>query len=152
MNEFMNNYEVKLAKTNASDVVSSAIKNDAETIAYEMEYEPAVMPVINAVWFGTIMTAFIVWIVCIISLILNVTRRNNGKAIFSGIGILAPIICIFMATLGRVLALTELRTVAGLVMVGTAAIIQVIFIIVPFIFCFSKNKNKENKPSESNKQ
>lgn len=102
---------------------------------------PAQSVIPSMLWLGTILTSFVIWIVCIISLVLNIIRKNTGKAIFSGIAFIIPIIDIILATMGRATE-TSLVTIF-------AFLIQMIVLIIVFIFCFSKNKNVTN---QSNKQ
>ena len=93
-------------------------------------------------WIGTIILSFFIWIICIISLILNCVRKNVGKAIFSGIGIAVPIISMIISTIGRTLVLVEEETELGMFLGILAIVLEIIVGIISFIFLFSKDKRK----------
>ena len=93
-------------------------------------------------WIGTIILSFFIWIICIISLILNCVRKNVGKAIFSGIGIAVPIISMIISTIGRTLVLVEEETELGMFLGISAIVLEIIVGIISFIFLFSKDKRK----------
>ncbi len=98
---------------------------------------------LNMMWASTIILSFVVWIVCIISLVLNIVRKNVGKAVFSGIGLLIPIIAIFMSSTGRILSMSGMAL--GSIISYAALLIEIITLILSFIFCFSKNKKEVNQ-------
>lgn len=85
---------------------------------------------------GTMILTTFIWIVCTVSLILNITRKNTGKAIFSGIAYIIPIVNIALVTIGSAFEILPLLVIA--------LIFQIITLIIVFIFCFSKNKNITN--------
>ena len=93
---------------------------------------------------------FVVWVDCIVSLILNIMKKNKGKAIVSGIGIIVPIVTIFLTTLGRFLLSTDDEMNFGIIPLVCGVVLQIIFIIIPFIFCFSKNKNVNKNVNVNN--
>ena len=130
----INNMEFKIAakKQSAEDIVSKVESVEETAVPVKSMNDVANNALCNWMWAGTILLSFIVWIVCIISLILNIVRKNVGKAVFSGVGLVLPILAIFIATLGRVISST--------IVIGIAILIQIITIILSFIFCFSKNK------------
>ena len=76
---------------------TSTVKDD-EYDSYRMQSVST-----NLMWTGTILLSIIVWVICIISLILNCVRKNVGKAVFSGIGIAVPIVSMIISTIGRIL-------------------------------------------------
>lgn len=92
----------------------------------------------NFMWLGTILISFAIWITCIVSLVLNCTRRNVGKAVFSGIGLIVPFITITISSIGRSIFEME-ESGIGTILVVLALIIQLVVEIVAFIFCFSKS-------------
>lgn len=98
---------------------------------------PAQSVIPSMLWLGTVLTSFVIWIVCIISLVLNIVRKNTGKAIFSGVAFIIPIIDIILATMGRS---TETYFITIF-----AFLVQLLTLIILFIFCFSKNKNVVNQ-------
>ena len=97
----------------------------------------------NFMWMGTILLSFIIWIICVISLILNCVRKNVGKAIFSGIGIAVPIISMIISTIGRTLVLVEEETELGMFLGILAIVLEIIVGIISFIFLFSKDKRNK---------
>lgn len=84
---------------------------------------------------------YIIGITCLLSLILNCIRRNIGKAIFSGVGLIIPIITYVAISYGK-LMFTINRSVISLVMCMSAVIVNIIIEILALTFCFAKNKNK----------
>lgn len=130
-----------IARSNVENTImitgSGKSMNEKDSIE-EMEYTNTLA---NLAWGCTILTSFVVWLVCIVSLILNITKKNTGKAIVSGIGIIVPIATIFLTTLGRFLLSTDEEINFGIIPLICGVVLQIIFIIIPFIFCFSKNKN-----------
>lgn len=127
------------------DIISPAdefIQND-EIVSTVKTYDSAVnLSTTNLMWIGTILLSFVIWIICTVSLILNCVRKNVGKAIFSGIGLIVPLLSIFISTLGRVFVQGEELVGIGMFLVILAIIIEIVVGIMAFIFCFSKNKNK----------
>jgi len=130
-----------IARSNVEDTIriteSGESMNEKDSIG-EMEYTNTFA---NLAWGCTILTSFVVWTVCIVSLILNIMRKNTGKAIVSGIGIMVPMASIFLTTLGRFLLSPDDEIIFGIIPLICGVVLQIIFIIMPFIFCFSKNKN-----------
>lgn len=127
------------------DIISQAdefIQND-ETVSTIKTYDSvANLATTNFMWIGTILLSFVIWTICTVSLILNCIRKNVGKAIFSGIGLIVPLLSIFISTIGRVLVQSEELVSIGMFLVILAIIIEIVVGIIAFIFCFSKNKNK----------
>ena len=98
----------------------------------------------NFMWMGTILLSFIIWIICVISLILNCVKRNVGKAIFSGIGIAIPLISCFISGIGKTFVEIEDNLVGvGVFLCILAIILELVFGIISFIFCFSKDKRNK---------
>ena len=98
----------------------------------------------NFMWMGTILLSFIIWIICAISLILNCVKRNVGKAIFSGIGIAIPLISCFISGIGKTFVEIEDNLVGvGVFLCILAIILELVFGIISFIFCFSKDKRNK---------
>lgn len=93
---------------------------------------------IKTIWSFTMYISYLVWIVCIISLVLNCTRRNIGKAIFAGVGLVVPIVSIIISTLGKGLSFRGEYTKEILLIL--ALVMQIVTLIIAFIFCFSKNR------------
>ena len=91
-------------------------------------------------WMGTILLSIIIGVICIISLILNCVRKNDGKATFSGIGIAVPIISMLISTFGRALVLTGAEI--GMFLCILAIALEIVVGIISFIFLFSKDKRK----------
>ena len=87
---------------------TSTVKDD-EYDSYRMQSVST-----NLMWTGTILLSIIVWVICIISLILNCVRKNVGKAVFSGIGIAVPIVSMIISTIGRILFEGEEETGIGM--------------------------------------
>ncbi len=149
-NEFSCNNEVyNIGKTDVNNIIVSS-----DSIGYiDDDYSiGATSALVNWSWVGIILLSFVVWLVCIISLILNIVKKNPGKAIFSGIGLIAPIVAIILASVGRSMIMLDDELNIGIIPLIIGAILQVVFIIVPFIFCFSKNRNNVNQPQNMNQQ
>lgn len=96
----------------------------------------------NFMWMGTVLLSIIIWVICIISLILNCVRKNVGKAVFSGIGIAVPIVSMIISTIGRTLVLDEEETELGMFLCILAIVLEIVVGIISFIFLFSKDKRK----------
>ena len=96
----------------------------------------------NLMWTGTILLSIIVWVICIISLILNCVRKNVGNAVFSGIGIAVPIVSMIISTIGRILFEGEEETGIGMFLCILAIVLEIVVGIISFIFLFSKDKRK----------
>lgn len=97
----------------------------------------------SVMWIGTVLISFVIWITCVISLILNCVRKNVGKAVFSGIGLVIPILSIFISTIGKTFVeLEDGMEGIGMFLAILAIVIEVVVEIIAFIFCFSKSKNK----------
>ena len=95
-------------------------------------------------WGGAILISFVIWITCIVSLILNCTRKNVGKAVFAGIGLIVPIVAMVISTIGRSIYEIEENEI-GTILVILAFVVQLIVEIVAFAFCFSKKKAQNEK-------
>lgn len=86
----------------------------------------------------------VIWIICIISLILNCVRKNIGKAVFSGVGLIAPPISILIYSLAKTMYdITE--NGMSICIFALAFMLEVVVGILAFIFCFSKNKSDKRK-------
>lgn len=121
---------------------TSVKKINISTNEIGVEHSYASTSVTNMSWIITILLSFVVWVTCIISLILNIVRKNVGKAIFSGVGLIIPLIAIFISSAGRsIQQINEGENIIGMIMAISALIVQIIVEILAFIFCFSKNKN-----------
>ena len=115
---------------------TSTVKDD-EYDSYRMQSVST-----NLMWTGTILLSIIVWVICIISLILNCVRKNVGKAVFSGIGIAVPIVSMIISTIGRILFEGEEETGLGMFLCILAIVLEIVVGIISFIFLFSKDKRK----------
>jgi len=140
MKDIFENYEIKIARKSIDDVISNtSTSNETTLLDLKMTNEEFKNSYsLNMMWTITILMSFVIWIVCIVSLVLNIVRKNIGKAIFSGVGILVPIIACIVSSTGRTMAFSGLSI--GNVLVFIALLTQVITLIVSFIFCFSKKK------------
>lgn len=86
--------------------------------------------------------SLVIWITCIISLILNCVRKNIGKAIFSGVGLIVPLISIFIYSLAKTMyAINE--NAISICIFALALILEVVVEILALVFCFSKNKSNK---------
>jgi magnesium-transporting ATPase (P-type) len=84
--------------------------------------------------------SLVIWITCIISLILNCVRKNIGKAVFSGIGLIVPLISIFIYSLSKTMyAINE--NGMSICIFSLALILEVVVEILALVFCFSKNRS-----------
>ena len=92
----------------------------------------------------TILISILILIICIISLILNCVKKNTGKAIFSGIGIIVPIISMAISTVSSLFiqgaGRAGIATTINMLLYIFAIILELVFGIISFIFCFSKDK------------
>lgn len=155
----INNFEVtinnedciNIAKKDVTSVISPAEESNSSrvrTTQIEKEVDTAGTTVWyginNFMWLGTILISFAIWITCVVSLILNCTRKNVGKAVFSGIGLVVPFIAIIISSIGRSIFEIE-ESGIGIVLVILALILQLVIEIMAFIFCFSKKKKENNK-------
>ncbi len=140
-----NESSISIAKKDIGDVIStvegsSGRKNtECKPIIDAVEKTDSTITINNFMWGGTILISFIVWITCIVSLILNCTRKNVGKAVFAGIGLIVPIVAIAISTIGKSIYEIEENEI-GTILVILALIIQLVVEIVAFAFCFSKKK------------
>lgn len=101
------------------------------TIAYILHYLQVYM----------LPLTYVIGITCLVSLILNCIRRNIGKAIFSGVGMIIPTITYVVISYGKLMYTTN-ESVISLVICMSAVIVDIILEILALIFCFAKNKNK----------
>lgn len=138
--------QVIVAKKNLSVDEFPPVSNISDDICVRDNYNSTL---INLMCSGTIMLTFVVWLVCVISLILNIVKKNVGKAIFSGIGFIVSIISVFVSTFGRTLYEIE-ESGIGLAIVIFAVVLELVFLIMSFVFCFSKNKNKQQNSQNIN--
>lgn len=151
-----NSEQTKISKKDVYDVLSpiedTEVNNTTTssnrimviTDGVDNDYSYASTGITNMSWTITILLSFVVWIMCTVSLILNIVRKNVGKAIFSGVGLILPLIAIFIASMGKsIQEINEGENSIGLIITIFALIVQIVVEIVAFIFCFSKNKNKD---------
>lgn len=130
-----------LNETNSSNTKDILTSIETDTSDYCIGVGTGVT---NFIWTGTIVFSFVVWITCIVSLILNIVRKNVGKAVFSGVGLILPLVSIFIATMGRTIQeINEGENSIGMFLAIFALIMQVVVEILAFIFCFSKKKNEK---------
>lgn len=139
--EFESINDFKLSKS--AEPVVKGLEKDTSCTEYIHDDYVVQSTTTNFLWIGTILISFVIWIICIISLILNCVRKSAGKAIFSGIGLIVPLISIFLSTLGKGLVdINDDGTGIGMFLSIFALVIEVVVGIITFIFCFSKSKNK----------
>ena len=138
--ESINNFRIATSsennRTKVDDTVRTPITRDPH---YNDDYIEQTQT-INFMWMGTILLSIIIGVICIISLILNCVRKNDGKATFSGIGIAVPIISMLISTFGRALVLTGAEI--GMFLCILAIALEIVVGIISFIFLFSKDKRK----------
>ncbi|MBP3707460.1 MAG: hypothetical protein J6J36_02480 [Clostridia bacterium] len=141
-----NESSISIAKKNIEDIISPVEGSDSEeNIKHEQMYEDeeTISTVNSFLWGGTILISFVIWITCIVSLILNCTRKNVGKAVFAGIGLIVPIVAIAISTIGRSIYEIEENEI-GTILVILALAVQFVVEIVAFAFCFSKKEKKKS--------
>ena len=138
--ESINNFRIA---TSVDGVVKNLDSSKTSTVKDD-EYDSYIVQSVstNLMWMGIILLSIIIWVICIISLILNCVRKNVGKAIFSGIGIAVPIISMIISTIGRTLVLVEEETELGMFLCILAMVLEIVVGIISFIFLFSKDKRK----------
>ena len=140
--ESINNFRIA---SSVDCIVGNIESSKTSTIEKDVGYDDDYIvqsKTTSFMWIGTIILSFFIWIICIISLILNCVRKNVGKAIFSGIGIAVPIISMIISTIGRTLVLVEEETELGMFLGILAIVLEIIVGIISFIFLFSKDKRK----------
>lgn len=140
--ESINNFRIA---SSVDSIVGNIESSKTSTIEKDVGYDDDYIvqsKTTSFMWIGTIILSFFIWIICIISLILNCVRKNVGKAIFSGIGIAVPIISMIISTIGRTLVLVEEETELGMFLGISAIVLEIIVGIISFIFLFSKDKRK----------
>ena len=136
--ESINNFRIA---TSVDGVVKNLDSSKTSTVKDD-EYDSYIVQSVstNLMWMGIILLSIIIWVICIISLILNCVRKNVGKAIFSGIGIAVPIVSMIISTIGHTLVLIESETAMFLCIL--AMVLEIVVGIISFIFLFSKDKRK----------
>ena len=140
--ESINNFRIASSPDEVLGTIeSSKTSTIKEDVGYDDDYIVQ-SKTTSFMWIGTILLSFIIWAICIISLILNCVRKNVGKAIFSGIGIAVPIVSMIISTIGRTLVLVEEETELGMFLGILAIVLEIIVGIISFIFLFSKDKRK----------
>lgn len=140
--ESINNFRIA---SSVDSIVGNIESSKTSTIEKDVGYDDDYIvqsKTTSFMWIGTIVLSFLIWIICIISLILNCVRKNVGKAIFSGIGIAVPIISMIISTIGRTLVLVEEETELGMFLCILAMVLEIVVGIISFIFLFSKDKRK----------
>ena len=140
--ESINNFRIA---SSVDSIVGNIESSKTSTIEKDVGYDDDYIvqsKTTSFMWIGTIILSFFIWIICIISLILNCVRKNVGKAIFSGIGIAVPIISMIISTIGRTLVLVEEETELGMFLGILAIVLEIIVGIISFIFLFSKDNRK----------
>lgn len=114
-------------------------KEDYEEKYAEIEANGTIAYVMHKITIYNIIIIVVTVIICVISLILNCIRRNIGKAVFSGIGIIIPIISHFLlmseATLYNING-----KIANSIIFFVTFILEILVGILSVIFCFSKLK------------
>lgn len=137
--ESINNFKI----ASSADSVVESIESIEEDVGYDNDDDYIVQSKTTSfMWIGTILLSFIIWAICIISLILNCVRKNVGKAIFSGIGIVVPIVSMIISTIGHSLVQVEEETGLGMFLCIIALVLEIVVGIMSFIFLFSKDKRK----------
>lgn len=137
--ESINNFRI----ASSADSVVESIESIEEDVGYDNDDDYIVQSKTTSfMWIGTILLSFIIWAICIISLILNCVRKNVGKAIFSGIGIVVPIVSMIISTIGHSLVQVEEETGLGMFLCIIALVLEIVVGIMSFIFLFSKDKRK----------
>ena len=141
--ESINNFRIA---SSVDSIVGNIESSKTSTIEKDVGYDDddyiVQSKTTSFMWIGTIVLSFLIWIICIISLILNCVRKNVGKAIFSGIGIAVPIISMIISTIGHTLVLVEEETELGMFLCILAMVLEIVVGIISFIFLFSKDKRK----------
>ena len=134
--ESINNFRI----ASSADSVVESIESIEEDVGYDNDDDYIVQSKTTSfMWIGTILLSFIIWAICIISLILNCVRKNVGKAIFSGIGIVVPIVSMIISTIGHSLVQVEEETGLGMFLCIIALVLEIVVGIMSFIFLFSKD-------------
>ena len=139
--ESINNFRIAFSP---DEVVGTIESSKTSTIKEDVGYDDYIVQskTTSFMWIGTILLSFIIWAICIISLILNCVRKNVGKAIFSGIGIAVPIVSMIISTMGNSLVQIEEETGLGMFLCILAIVLEFVVGIISFIFLFSKDKRK----------
>ena len=140
--ESINNFRIASSPDEVLGTIeSSKTSTIKEDVGYDDDYIVE-SKTTSFMWIGTILLSFIIWAICIISLILNCVRKNVGKAIFSGIGIAVPIVSMIISTMGNSLVQIEEEIGLGMFLCILAMILEIVVGIISFIFLFSKDKRK----------
>lgn len=140
--ESINNFRIASSPDEVLGTIeSSKTSTIKEDVGYDDDYIVQ-SKTTSFMWIGTILLSFIIWAICIISLILNCVRKNVGKAIFSGIGIAVPIVSMIISTMGNSLVQIEEEIGLGIFLCILAMILEIVVGIISFIFLFSKDKRK----------
>ena len=137
----INNFEVAVSqKGNTTKMLNDSITtipNNADTSLQGYNMSGTI----------TILISILILIICIISLILNCVKKNTGKAIFSGIGIIVPIISMAISTVSSLFiqgaGRAGIATTINMLLYIFAIILELVFGIISFIFCFSKDKRNK---------
>lgn len=137
----INNFEVAVSqKGNTTKMLNDSITtipNNADTSLQGHNMSGTI----------TILISILILIICIISLILNCVKKNTGKAIFSGIGIIVPIISMAISTVSSLFiqgaGRAGIATTINMLLYIFAIILELVFGIISFIFCFSKDKRNK---------
>lgn len=140
--ESINNFRIA---SSPDEVLGTIESSKTSTIKKDVGYDDDYIvqsKTTSFMWIGTILLSFIIWAICIISLILNCVRKNVGKAIFSGIGIAVPIVSMIISTMGNSLVQIEEETGLGMFLCILAIVLEIVVGIISFIFLFSKDKRK----------
>lgn len=140
--ESINNFSIA---SSPDEVLGTIESSKTSTIKKDVGYDDDYIvqsKTTSFMWIGTILLSFIIWAICIISLILNCVRKNVGKAIFSGIGIAVPIVSMIISTMGNSLVQIEEETGLGMFLCILAIVLEIVVGIISFIFLFSKDKRK----------
>lgn len=114
-------------------------KEDYEKKYAEIEADGNIAYVMHKITIYNIIIIVLIIIMCIISLILNCKRRNIGKSIFSGIGIVISIISHYILMIEATLY-TINGKITNSIIFFTVFIVEILVGIISMIFCFSKQK------------
>lgn len=120
---------------------------DAYKLKYGSDTEGEIAYWLNFIYIYLYIFHCLVWIICIIAIILNFLRKNIGKAVFSIIGFIIPFISLIITSLEK-LSYTANRNTISVVIFAIMVIVEIVFGIMSFIFCFSKsNSNSKKAPN-----
>lgn len=114
-------------------------KDDYEKKYAEIEANGNIAYIMHKITIYNIIFAIVIIMTCIISLILNSIRKNIGKAIFSGVGIVVTIIAHITLNFESVLYTMNgkiFNSIIFFVIFGFEILIE----LISLVFCFSKKR------------